>query len=148
MSADADGGGNGGRIIIDGNTIIDKGVILRAYGSTIKIGKQSSIHAYSLIQAGGPVDIGNYVRIASHTVIVASNHIFDSVNDYICHQGETKIGIIIEDDVWIGSGVKILDGVTIRRGSIIGAGSVVTKSTEEYSVLVGNPARIIKYRNK
>jgi acetyltransferase-like isoleucine patch superfamily enzyme len=55
-------------------------------------------------------------------------------------------GGVIEDDVWIGSNAIILHGVTIKRGSVIGAGSVVTKSTEPYSISVGNPARILRYR--
>lgn len=55
-------------------------------------------------------------------------------------------GIIIEDDVWIGAGVKVLDGVTIAQGCVIGANSVVTKSTEPYGIYVGVPARKIKSR--
>ena len=57
-----------------------------------------------------------------------------------------KKGIVIEDDVWISGGVRILDGVTIKRGSAIGAGSVVTKSTIENSINVGVPARYLKMR--
>ena len=53
-------------------------------------------------------------------------------------------GIVIEDDVWIGSGVKILDGVVIGKGCVIGANAVVTKSTESYGVYVGVPAHKIK----
>jgi acetyltransferase-like isoleucine patch superfamily enzyme len=55
-------------------------------------------------------------------------------------------GIVIEDDVWIGAGARILDGVTIARGSVIGAGSVVTKSTQPYSIVVGVPAKIVSSR--
>ena len=55
-------------------------------------------------------------------------------------------GIIIEDDVWVGSRAIILNGVTVGRGSIIAAGSVVTKSVPSYSVVAGCPARMIKFR--
>jgi acetyltransferase-like isoleucine patch superfamily enzyme len=58
----------------------------------------------------------------------------------------TKLGVVIEDDVWIGAGAKILDGVTLRKGSVIGAGAVVTKSTESYGVYAGVPAKLIKFR--
>ena len=63
-------------------------------------------------------------------------------------QGEGKQGaIIIEDDVWIGAGSIILTGVTISKGSVIGAGSVVAKSIPEYSIAVGNPAKVIHRRD-
>lgn len=55
-------------------------------------------------------------------------------------------GIVIEDDVWLGSGVKVLDGVVIRKGCVIGANAVVTHSTEAYGVYVGIPAHKIKSR--
>lgn len=86
------------------------------------------------------------MRIAAHCTIVPSNHIFDDPNEFIYKQGLSKKGIVIEDDVWLGSGVKILDGVTIKKGCVIGANSVVTRSTEEYGVYVGVPAHKIKSR--
>lgn len=58
----------------------------------------------------------------------------------------SKGNIIIGDDVWIGSNSVILSGVTIGRGSIIGAGSVVTMNIPNYSIVAGNPARVIKSR--
>ena len=54
--------------------------------------------------------------------------------------------IIIEDDVWIGANVVILKNVTLEKGCVIGAGSVVTKSIPAYAIAVGNPAKVIKYR--
>ena len=59
---------------------------------------------------------------------------------------EDKHIIVIEDDVWIGAGVKILDGVIIRKGCVIGANTVVNKSTEQYGIYVGAPARLIRKR--
>lgn len=66
--------------------------------------------------------------------------------DPIYLQGVSAKGIIIEDNVWIGAGAKILDGVVLREGTVVGAGSVVNKSTEAYSVVVGIPARTIRVR--
>ena len=66
----------------------------------------------------------------------------------IWQQGEKRLGIVIEDDVWIGSGVRVMDGVRIGRGSVIGAGTVVTKSIPENSVAVGVPARIVGRRGE
>ena len=63
-------------------------------------------------------------------------------------QQGTKKGIVIEDDVWIGSGCKILDGITIGKGSVIGAGTVCTKDVEPYSVIVGVPGKLLKRRGE
>lgn len=62
------------------------------------------------------------------------------------HWDKTRTGIIIEDDVWIGANSVILPGVTIKKGAVVGAGSVVTKDVPSYAVVCGNPARVIKYR--
>lgn len=86
------------------------------------------------------------MRIAAHCTIVPSNHIYTNSNEFIYKQGLSRQGIIIEDDVWIGSGVRVLDGVIIRKGCVIGANAVITRSTDEYGVYVGVPARKIKSR--
>ena len=86
------------------------------------------------------------MRIAASSTIVPSNHIFVDKDTFIYKQGLSKKGIVLEDDVWIGSGVRVLDGTTIKKGCVIGANSVVTKSTNTYGVYVGVPAKLIKYR--
>lgn len=96
--------------------------------------------------AQGNTTIGDNVRIAAQCCIIPSNHIFTDINTPIYLQGLSKKGILIEDDVWLGAGVKVLDGVIIRKGSIIGSNAVVTKSTNQYSVCVGIPAKEIKNR--
>lgn len=144
-SVSAEGGGSGGRVIVGKNSSLDIGVILRAYGDNIMIGENCSINPYTIIH-GQKIRIGNGVRIASHVVIIAANHNFSDTSKFIYLQGETSIGITIEDDVWIGAGAKILDGVVIRKGTIVGAGAVVTKSTDEYAVVVGVPARTVRVR--
>lgn len=91
--------------------------------------------------------IGNGVRIAAHTVIVPANHGIDASTP-IFEQPETKLGIAIEDDVWIGAGVRILDGVRIGRGCVIGAGAVVTRGTVPFGIYAGVPARQIGTRSE
>jgi acetyltransferase-like isoleucine patch superfamily enzyme len=120
--------------------------MLITYGGDIDIGVNCSVNPYCVLYGLGGLKIGDNVRIAAHTVIVPANHTFDDPSIPICRQPETKKGIIIEDDVWIGAGCRILDGVRIGRGSVIGAGSVVTKSIPEMSVAVGVPARVIRRR--
>lgn len=147
-SVSADGGGKGGRVLVGKHSAIDAGVILRANGNTILIGDNSSINPYCMIHGGGGVKIGNGVRIASHTVIIAANHVFDDPTKFIYLQGESEKGIVIEDDVWIGAGARILDGIVVAKGTVVGAGAVVTKSTEAYSVVAGVPARTIRMRKR
>ncbi len=77
----------------------------------------------------------------------ANSHNFSDPNIPINQQGLTCKGILIEDDCWLGTGVRVLDGVTIGRGSIVGAGAVVTKSLPPYSIAVGVPARVIDRRD-
>lgn len=135
-----------GRIAIGRHSSLDEGVILRAYGGQIEIGEHCTVNPYCYLHGGGSLRIGNGVRIAAHTVIIAANHIFADPDQYIYLQGERRQGIVIEDDVWIGAGAKILDGVTVKRGTVVGAGAVVTKSTEPYAIVVGVPARAIASR--
>lgn len=112
----------------------------------IKIGKNCSINPFCVLLGYGGITIGDNVRIATGTAIVAFNHNFSESGKPIAGQGNTAIGITIEDDVWIGSGVRVLDGVTIGTGSVIGAGSVVNRSIPPNSVAVGVPAKVVKQR--
>jgi acetyltransferase-like isoleucine patch superfamily enzyme len=138
---------SGGTISVGKNTYIDRGVIVRALGGSIYIGPDCSINAYSVIYGGGGLRIGRGVRIAPHTVIVPANHVFADAGVFIKDQGLSQRGILIEDDVWIGAGARILDGVILKRGTVVGAGSVVTKSTAVLSVVAGVPARQISTRS-
>ncbi len=138
-----------GSIEIGDNTKIECFVLLETRrGGFIKIGSNSAVNAFCVIYGAGGVTIGNNVRIACHTVIVASNHNFDDVTKDIHEQGVSKKGIIIGNDVWIGAGVRILDGVCIGDHAVIGAGSVVTKDIPANAVAVGVPARILRYRGE
>ncbi len=137
---------DGNFLEIGDNTYIHEYVYIRLYGGYIKIGKNCSINPFCVLYGHGGLTIGDNVRIAAHCTIIPSNHIFDRIDIPIFEQGETMIGIKIEDDVWLGTGVKVLDGVIIGKGSVIGAGSVVTRSIPPYSVAVGIPAKVIKKR--
>jgi acetyltransferase-like isoleucine patch superfamily enzyme len=136
----------GGRISVGTGCEIDRGAILMTYGGSIELGDHVTVNAYCVLYGHGGLRIGNGVRIAAHTVIVPANHVFADPDRYIFEQGETREGIVIEDDVWIGAGARIVDGVTIARGCVIGAGSVVTRSTQPFGVYVGVPARRVKER--
>ena len=139
-----------GSIQIGEDSVISLGVLLQG---NISIGKNSSIQAYSNIVGYGTIEnptgkiiIGDNVRIASHTMLIAANHVFDDVEKPIAQQGLKPEPIVIEDNVWIGGRVNITAGVRIGTGSVIGAGSVVTKDIPPYSIAVGVPAKVIKSR--
>jgi acetyltransferase-like isoleucine patch superfamily enzyme len=136
-----------GNISIGARTHIDRGVIIRALGGTISIGADCSVNGYSFLSGGGDVRIGDHVMIASHVSIYAANHVFSDRSLPMNKQGMSSKGIVLERDVWVGTGVRILDGVRVRTGSILAAGAVVNKSTEPYSVNGGVPARKIATRS-
>jgi maltose O-acetyltransferase len=110
-----------------------------------EMGDHSGIGAHCSI---GTVIIGNYVMMGTHCLILSRNHRFDDVKVPMCQQGfQEDKPVFIEDDVWIGSSVIILPGVRVGRGSIIGAGAVVTENIEPYTIVGGNPARVIGRRD-
>ena len=90
----------------------------------------------------GPVIIGNHVMMGPDCILYTQNHNFSNISIPMDQQGfQEEKEVIIEDDVWIGGRVIILPGVKIGKGSIIGAGAVVSKNVDPYSIVVGNPAR-------
>jgi acetyltransferase-like isoleucine patch superfamily enzyme len=135
-----------GYIEIGENCEIHHGVILNASGGKIIIGNESSLNPYCVVYGDGNTIIGDGVRIAAHTVIVSANHNYVDKLVPIRKQGCSKKGIIIKDDVWIGAGVQVLDGVTINKGAVVGAGSVINSEVPEYALCVGVPAKVIKFR--
>lgn len=115
---------------------------------SLSIGNNTYIGEYNNIRvAGGKIEIGNDCLISQHITMVTSNHEILK-GSKISKQGWTYINnhIIIENDVWIGANSVILPGVTIKKGAVIAAGSVVTKDVPSYAIVVGNPAKIIKFR--
>lgn len=137
----------GGEVIIGRDTVIRAGAMLLPSEGFIKVGSGSSINQYVVVNGYGGVSIGDGVLIAAFTSIFSSNHKFDRVDIPIKYQGlSSKGGVTIENDVWIGTHSIILDGVTIGHGSVVAAGTVVTKSVAPYSIVAGVPGKIIGSR--
>lgn len=111
----------------------------------VSIGTNSRIGIGNVII--GPVTIGNQVILAQNIVLSGLNHGYDDVNIPInlqpCSVGE----IIVEDECWIGANAVITAGVRIGKHSVVAGGSVVTKDVPPYSVVAGNPARLLKRYN-
>lgn len=125
------------RLRLGNKVCLERGVDIKAAGDNclIEIGDESFLGPYVCIAGPGHIKIGRRCLIASQTGIYANNH-----REY----GLSREGITIEDNCWLGTGVKVLDGVTIGKSSVIGAGSVVTKDIPPNSVAVGVPAKVIK----
>jgi acetyltransferase-like isoleucine patch superfamily enzyme len=138
----------GGTIRIHAKSYIMDGVIIAPYGGDISIDENVFIGPYSVLYGHGGLTIGKNVMIAAHCILIPSNHKFSEVDIPICYQTPTNLGIHIDEDVWIGAGVKILDGVSIGQGCVVGAGAVVNKSLPAYSIAVGVPAKVIGKREK
>jgi len=140
-------------VSIGTNTSIDRNLWLHCGGKEnnlghgyLEIGGYSFIGCNAVLGAGGGIRIGNHVQIGQCVNMHAENHRFADADHLIKEQGVTYQGILIEDDVWIGSKVTILDGVTIGKGAVVGAGAVVSRSVPPYSIAVGIPARVIGTR--
>lgn len=111
---------------------------------SIYIGDDVVINSFVHIWGHGGVHIGNRVMIAAHTTITSLTHNYNLKDMRFSPAIKSKV--TIEDDVWIGSNVVIMPGITIKKGAVVGAGSVVTKDVNPYSIVVGNPANEIKKR--
>lgn len=123
----------------------------------ISIGRMSygSINLIDFSQANSKLIIGSYCSIAGGVqFLLGGEHNLESISTYpfkVMKFGKkkeagSKGNIIIKDDVWIGQNSIICSGVTIGQGAVIAAGSVVTKNVENYAIVGGNPAKIIRYR--
>lgn len=110
----------------------------------IVFGDNCSINPYCVIYGHGGLRVGDNVRIAAHVTIIPANHTYEFKNGEMVHSNLSRKGIIIGNNVWIGSGARILDGVEITANTIIGAGAVVTRSVEVPGVYGGVPAKLIK----
>jgi acetyltransferase-like isoleucine patch superfamily enzyme len=121
-------------------------VVVESRGGQIRIGCRSTVGPFCVLYGHGGLQIGSDCLIASHVVFVPEQHVFSRTDLPIRNQGGTRMGIRVEDDVWIATGVVVMDGVTIGRGAVVGAGAVVTKDIPAYAVARGVPARIVGQR--
>jgi acetyltransferase-like isoleucine patch superfamily enzyme len=137
-------------VTIGPRTLVMHGSILHVYNfrnlphAGITIGADSLIGEMNVIRGQGGVSIGDRVYTSPLVQIIAVNHVFDDPGRPFVEQGITAEGIVIEDDVWIGSGAVITDGVHVGKGAVVAAGAVVTKNVPPHTVVGGVPAHMIK----
>ena len=148
--ADIEESVRGTKVIINSKCFVDSFVKIKTVGGTgdVIIGEESYINSGTVIYSGNGVRIGKQVLIAANCTLAPVNHAFKLRSIPIKEQGfkASKGGIIIEDDVWLGAGVIVLDGAHIKKGAIVAAGSVVKGEVPEYAIVAGNPIKVIKYR--
>ncbi|AKD55182.1 acyltransferase [Spirosoma radiotolerans] len=130
----------GAHSIIDDFGVINNGV------GPVQIGENTLIGIGAVVI--GPVKIGSKVIMAQHVVLSGLNHSYENVQLPIRDQRVTMRPIVIEDECWIGANVTITAGVTVGRHSVVAGGSVVTRDVPAYTVVGGNPARVLKHYDK
>lgn len=118
------------------------------YNPKIIIGDGTWIGKHSSIAAINKVEIGNDVLFAGYVHITDHSHGYEDINKPIASQRLISKGpVIIEEQCWLGFSCEILSGVHIGKHSIVAARAVVTKDVPSYSIVAGNPARIVKQYN-
>lgn len=148
--ADIEDSVRGTRIEIEEGVVIDSFVKIKPVGGSgdIYIGINSYINSGVVIYSGNGVRIGSNVLIAANCTLAPVNHQVRLRDKTIREQGfmPSRGGIVIEDDVWIGANSVLLDGAILRKGSVVGANSIVKGEIEPYSVNVGNPLKVVRFR--
>ena len=137
-------------IRIGDNSFVMHGSVLHVYNfrdlphAFIHIGANSLIGELNVLRGQGGITIGDRVYTAPMVQMLAVNHVFDDPTRPMVEQGITAEGIVVEDDVWIGAGAIITDGVRICKGAVVAAGAVVTQDVPPYTVVGGVPAKALR----
>ena len=143
--ADIEESVRGTLIQVGPRTVIDSFVKIKPAGGAgeVVIGADCAINSGTVIYTGNGVRIGDAVLIAANCTLAPTNHAFADASRRIRDQGfqESRGGIVIEDDVWLGANVVVLDGAVVGRGTIVAAGAVVRGVLEPNSIYAGSPAK-------
>jgi acetyltransferase-like isoleucine patch superfamily enzyme len=139
----------GGQVTIEDGVRLHRDITVQ-YGQNghLVIGRDSCIQPrcqFSVYK--GKVEIGRKVQIAPNCAFYPYNHTYGMDRPIFEQPLESVGGIVLEDDVWLGFGVVVLDGVRIGQGAVIGAGSVVCHDIPAYAIAMGHPAKIVNYRS-
>ena len=142
---DASGSAQG--ITLGNDVIVSRNCVIQGKTAAVSIGDRTDIGCNVVITSSGGIDIGKSVLIAGNCYIGGGRYNMERTDIPMMDQGlHTKGPVVIEDDVWLGAGATVLDGVRIGKGSVIGAGAVVTQDLPAYAIAVGTPAKVIKQR--
>jgi acetyltransferase-like isoleucine patch superfamily enzyme len=143
-----DAKGPSSSIVLGDQILLGRNSILSCNDSAISIGNFVSIGPFCFLVSRSHLTIGSNVAIGAGTYMLGGGHAYDDPDTPVIHQARVSKGIVVEDGAWIGIGAKILDGVTIGQNSIVGAGAVVSKDVLPWTVVLGNPARVVEKRKQ
>lgn len=148
--ADIEDSVRGTVISIGAHSVIDSFVRIKPAGGNgnLVIGDHVVINSGCVLYTGQGISIGNHVAIAANCTLAPVNHAYQDRSRLIREQGflPGRGGIQIEDDVWIGANCVLLDGAVLRRGCVVGAGSLVRGELAPYTVYGGQPLRVLGAR--
>ncbi len=148
--ADIEPSARGTLIEIGPRTMVDSFVKIKPAGGSgeLVIGADCAINSGTVIYTGNGVRLGDAVLIAANCTLAPTNHAFGDRGRRIRDQGflPSKGGIVIEDDVWLGANVVVLDGAVIGKGCVVAAGAVVRGRLEPYGIYAGAPAERVGER--
>jgi len=144
---DAKGTSNEG-IRVGNGVFLGRGTILSCKDGDIVLGDHVNIGFQSEIFSGSSVRVGRHGLFAAYTYLVGGGHEFDRAGVPVLEQGRTSRGIVLGENVWLGTGSKVLDGVTIGRDVVVGANAVVTEDLPDGAVAVGIPARVLRRKGE
>ena len=144
---DAYGGETSG-ILIGDETLISRNAVLNSKGGRIEIGSRANIGMMSIIFSRDcRVTVGNDVLVSAYCYLMGGgNHSIDRTDIPISRQGAECRGIEIGDNVWLGAGVRVMDGCSVGRDCVIGTNSFVNQDIPAFAVAAGSPARLLKMR--
>jgi acetyltransferase-like isoleucine patch superfamily enzyme len=135
-----------GRLALGERNRLGPGVLLHPYGGSIETGSDVYIGPSTVIYGHGGVTIGKDTLIAMHCRILSSDHEIPPPGTIIRSRPDRQLPTRIGADVWLGAGVTVLGGVTIGDGCVVGAGAVVADDLPPWSIALGVPAKVIRYR--
>lgn len=133
---------------IGAGTLISRDCVVSGKDGPLTIGPRVNIGAGCILYASTRLEIGADTMLAALCYIGGGRYTTRGQVDIpIAAQALPRVGVVIEEDCWLGAGVIVIDGVRIGRGSVIAAGSVVTRDVAPYSVVAGVPGRLVANRH-
>lgn len=148
--ADIEESVRGSCLTIDDGVVVDSFVKIKFSGGEGDVSIRSGTYLNSgvVIYSGNGLSLGRGVLVAANTTFAPTNHEYSSREKTIAEQGfkQSRGGIVVKDDCWIGANCVLLDGTILGQGCVVAAGSVVSGVWPEYAVIAGNPAKVVRYR--
>jgi acetyltransferase-like isoleucine patch superfamily enzyme len=133
--------------VIGERVLIARACLIQSKVGSIEIGDECSIGGQSTLSASGGIRLGKYVNVAGQCYIGGGRYHTDRTGVPMMKQGIYSRGpVVVADDVWVGAGARLLDGVHVGEGAIIGAGAIVAKDIPAYAIAAGVPAKIVGWR--